>query len=437
LLRSSGSCNATLTESTATSYTGSCTIDSETAGEIVTATYDADGGDANYVEAISNNLTVRRADQAALSITSTTGAYGTPLHLTTSGGSGTGTVSYALDAGGNASGCSIVSGVLSATSAGTCSVTATKAADANYKRASSPKTTVTFGLAPQAALTLTTTSGPYGTPLTLATTGGSDGGAVGFVVDSGGSASGCSITSGVLKVTSVGTCFVTATMAGNDDYLPVSSAQTMVTFVSTSATLAGQITDATTGGGIANACVEVITPTGIKVAVVIASSSGDFSTTVTPGSYKLIGFDSGCVATTHAPTYFGGAPEYAILAPDASTVTVAAGTDDTALDIALPEAGSITGSVVTSGDTPVGGICAYAIDPETEQLGAYAETSPTGSYTITGLPPSTYVVAFTACLTGSDPFALAYAPNAPSSTAPSGNYTVTANASTTADDDNF
>ena len=42
-------------------------------------------------------LTVNRASQAALALTSTGGTYGTGLTLTTSGGSGTGAVSYAVD----------------------------------------------------------------------------------------------------------------------------------------------------------------------------------------------------------------------------------------------------------------------------------------------------------------------------------------------------
>ena len=71
---------------------------------------------------------------------------GTPLTLTTSGGSGSGAVTYALDAGGTASGCDIdtVAWTLSTTTAGTCVVTATKAADANYNVTSSAATPVTF-----------------------------------------------------------------------------------------------------------------------------------------------------------------------------------------------------------------------------------------------------------------------------------------------------
>jgi hypothetical protein len=81
--------------------------------------------------------------QAALSLTSTAGTVGTALTLTSSGGSGSGALSYKVTDPGTA-GCTISGGSVSATTAGTCTVTATKAADATYKSASSTATTVTF-----------------------------------------------------------------------------------------------------------------------------------------------------------------------------------------------------------------------------------------------------------------------------------------------------
>jgi len=101
---------------------------------------------------------------AALTLSSTSGTYGTALTLTTSGGSGTGAVSYAVTTPGSA-GCSLNSygTALSATSAGTCTVTATKAADANYNAASSTATTVTFAKATtKTVLKLSATKVTYG-----------------------------------------------------------------------------------------------------------------------------------------------------------------------------------------------------------------------------------------------------------------------------------
>ncbi len=81
--------------------------------------------------------------QAALSITSVNGTVGTPLTLVTSGGSGTGSVTFTT-VNGTATGCAVSASTLSATTAGTCLVTANKAGDSTYVPASSAATTVTF-----------------------------------------------------------------------------------------------------------------------------------------------------------------------------------------------------------------------------------------------------------------------------------------------------
>ena len=88
-----------------------------------------------------------RNTQPALTVTSTAGTYPTPLELTTSGGSpGTGAATFTAT-NGTATGCAVSPTTpykLSTTSAGTCSVTATKAGDVNYEPVSSVPTTVTF-----------------------------------------------------------------------------------------------------------------------------------------------------------------------------------------------------------------------------------------------------------------------------------------------------
>ena len=91
----------------------------------------------------SLTLTVARAAQSPLTITTVSGTTGTALTLATTGGSGTGAVSYAVTSAGTAS-CTVSGASLSAASTGTCAVTATKAADTNYLAVSSAATTVTF-----------------------------------------------------------------------------------------------------------------------------------------------------------------------------------------------------------------------------------------------------------------------------------------------------
>jgi hypothetical protein len=81
--------------------------------------------------------------QATLSLFSTGGTYGKNLALLSSGGSGTGAVSFAVTTIGTA-GCSISGATLSATRVGTCTVTVSKAGDATYMPATSSATTVTI-----------------------------------------------------------------------------------------------------------------------------------------------------------------------------------------------------------------------------------------------------------------------------------------------------
>jgi outer membrane protein OmpA-like peptidoglycan-associated protein len=81
--------------------------------------------------------------QSPLAITTLSGRVGSDLVLATKGGSGTGAVSYVVTDG-SATGCAITNGVLRSKSAGTCIVTATRAADATYEVVSSLPTTITM-----------------------------------------------------------------------------------------------------------------------------------------------------------------------------------------------------------------------------------------------------------------------------------------------------
>jgi hypothetical protein len=120
-----------LVSSSASLAVGSYTIsgtDSDTSGDSGTWTYTLSVG----------------TTQAALTLTSVSGTVGNALTLATSGGSGTGAVTFAVTSG-TASGCAISGSSLSASSAGTCIVTATKTGDTTYLPVSSTATTVTFG----------------------------------------------------------------------------------------------------------------------------------------------------------------------------------------------------------------------------------------------------------------------------------------------------
>jgi outer membrane protein OmpA-like peptidoglycan-associated protein len=90
-------------------------------------------------------VTAKLVAQATLSVTAPKGTVGKGDALTSSGGSGTGAVTYAVT-NGTAKGCAIANGELTAASAGTCLVTATKALDGTYSATTSTATTVAFVL---------------------------------------------------------------------------------------------------------------------------------------------------------------------------------------------------------------------------------------------------------------------------------------------------
>ena len=131
-----------------------------------------------------------------------------------------------------------VSGVdVTILTAGTCTIRATQAGNVNYLPATDVDQTFTVAQASQAALTITSTAGVFGTGLTLTTTGGTTAGAVTYPTVTNGTATGCSVTAGVLTVTNAGTCVVTAQMAGDANYEQVSSAATTITIAKLTPTL--------------------------------------------------------------------------------------------------------------------------------------------------------------------------------------------------------
>ena len=134
---SSGTLPTGLTLNTSTGVVSGTPTATSTATVTITAT-----GSTSGTATSSMIFSIKNA-QAPLVLSSTEGTQGTPLALSVTGGSGTGSVSYSVT-NGTATGCTISGGNLSASSPGTCLVTATKAADASYTVVSSTQTAVTF-----------------------------------------------------------------------------------------------------------------------------------------------------------------------------------------------------------------------------------------------------------------------------------------------------
>ena len=95
---------------------------------------------------------------------------------------------------------------------------------------STPPPTVPPSTPTPVTLIITTMSGRVGTPLTLSTSGDPDGGSLSYSVRNG-TATGCAVSSDVLRATSAGTCVVLATRSANGSNVAVSSQPTTITFL--------------------------------------------------------------------------------------------------------------------------------------------------------------------------------------------------------------
>ena len=235
-------------------------------------------GDSNYNLAVSAPIDVRvgKATQAPLTAVAanTSIGYGQTTTLSTTGGNGTDTVSYAVATGG-----SITGNTLAATAASSCTVVSTKATDTNYTQASSTAITITVGKATQTALTTpvaTPSTVAYGATATLSTSGGSGTGALTYSVATGGA--NCSISGTTLTVTAVGNCTVVASKAADSNYYAAtSSARTVYVTKATQATLtAVAVTYAVTAGG-ANCTLigSKLTGKAVGTCTVTATKAGD------------------------------------------------------------------------------------------------------------------------------------------------------------------
>jgi hypothetical protein len=176
----------------------------------------------------TKSYTYTLAPQTNLSVTATPGSILTTASstLSTSGGSGSGNVSYAITGGTGT--CSVSGATLTAITAGSCEVTATKAADGFYAAVTSAPITVQVGLSPQTPLIVSATPGNILTTgtSTLSTSGGSGSGDVSYAI-TGGTGT-CSISGTTLIPITAGTCEVTASKAADSLYAAAISTPVVV-----------------------------------------------------------------------------------------------------------------------------------------------------------------------------------------------------------------
>jgi len=238
---------------------------------------------------------VALSPQNPITISPTSATYPYSVNLSTSGGNGSGAVTYAVVYA-SASGCSITGNTLTATSSGYCSVVATKASDGYYAAASSENTNITFNKAPQSTFYF------YGQTVTnpnafaaLSTTGGSGTGAVTYAVTTAGA--GCSISGNVLSYTSTGSCVVTATKASDVNYLEKTAVATFNINVSSYALIinpSGGNGSGSYGGHTAGNYTS-----GTSISVTANPSSGSYFT-----SWSASGSASSCAGSTSTTCSF-------------------------------------------------------------------------------------------------------------------------------------
>ena len=174
----------------------------------------------------------------AISIVGTpaSASVGSHITLSTTGGTGTGAITYTTSTGN----CFLNGNLLTASGAATCSVTAIQAADATHASVTSSPTDFVFAgsstLTAQSALTLSGSAGSVtvGATITLSTTGGSSSGLVYYYTNT----PGCSISGALLSASVAGTCSVMAIKLGDATYAGVSSS--LVSFIFSSSNLRSQ-----------------------------------------------------------------------------------------------------------------------------------------------------------------------------------------------------
>lgn len=231
---SSGSVTYSYLGSGSTTYGPSATKPTNAGTYAATATIAAD---TNYLSATSGALgfVIAKAG-STISVTGLTaytfnGSAQGPSTSIVTGSSGSVTYSY--------SGSGLTTYGPSATkptNAGTYVATASLAATTNYSSATSTAYEFEISSINQAqALTITTTSTSYGTPLSLATSGGTGSGLVSFIADSGP----CIVSGATLTATGAGTCMLTATKASDGNYLAASSTSTAITVARKNLTIVG------------------------------------------------------------------------------------------------------------------------------------------------------------------------------------------------------
>ena len=223
-----GAAQLNATASTAGSFSyapASGTVLSAGLAQPLSVTFTPDNAVRYFSATATVSINVAKAQQPALSVNAPPSAqYQASFQVTATGGDGTGLITYAVTGP-----CSNLGGgdiVTMTSGTGVCSITATKAGDTNFFQITSPAKTVDATKAPQAALTVmgAPSSAPNGSTFPVTAVGGSAG-TLTFAVTGPCTVAGADVT----MTQSIGNCSISATRAGDANFLPVTSAAAVVT----------------------------------------------------------------------------------------------------------------------------------------------------------------------------------------------------------------
>ncbi len=181
---------------------------------------------------VSANIAIQAAAQTSAVIASATAtslSFGATTTLSASGGSSTGSYSFASSNGN----CTIIGTTLTAAGVGSCDITATRAADANYLAATSASITIAIT---QAAQTITfvaqspasqifATSGTFAlSPLASASSGLA-------VIYTTTTPAVCTISGTTVSIQAVGICTLSAAQSGNTNFTPAASVTQSISII--------------------------------------------------------------------------------------------------------------------------------------------------------------------------------------------------------------
>jgi fibronectin type 3 domain-containing protein len=262
------------------------------------------------------STTTSELTQSSLIVTgvpATAQPYGSTFPVGTSGGNGTGAVTFAT------TGACAVSGtaVTMTAGAGTCSVTATKGTDGLYNATTSAPATVAATLAAQATLIVTgvpATAQPYGSTFAVGSSGGSGTGAVTFATTGA-----CTISATTVTINAgSGTCAITATRAADSNYLAASSAAATIPIIKAAAAIS--INDIPSNAMYGGSFTPTLTYAGNGTTWVTSGTTGVCTVNAVSGLVSFVNGGScsltaSATATANYASATGGAQTFTVANP--------------------------------------------------------------------------------------------------------------------------